>query len=121
MKKLTYDTLISLLDDEEITIQEQALLIFRCLLFKSTDDVEEVLSNCKSKLIKKLEENINSSNEEIVLHCLYVLVNIATGNDKHKLIVLNSFVKTISELIVYCFFAKIFIQRKKMINYIIFI
>ncbi len=100
MKKLTYETLINLLDDEEINIQEQALLIFRCLLFKTSEDVEEVLSNSKTKLIKKLEDKINSYNEEIILHTLYVLVNISSGNDKHKVLVINSFIKKITELIV---------------------
>jgi len=100
MKKLSYETLLSLLDDEDISIQEQALLILRCLLFKSSEDVEEVLSNCKSKLTKKLEDKIISPNADIVLHTLYVLVNIAAGNDKHKLLVLNSFGKNISDLLV---------------------
>ncbi len=100
MKKLSYETLLSLLDDEDTGIQEQALLIFRCLLFKSGEDVEEVLSNCKSKLTKKLEDKIISPNEDLVLHTLYVLVNIAAGNDKHKMLVLNSFGKNIAELLV---------------------
>jgi len=100
MKKLGYETLMSLLDDEDIGIQEQALLILRCLLFKSTDDIEEVLSNCKTKLTKRLEDKLFSANEDIVLYTLYVLVNIATGNDKHKMLVLNSFVKKIAELLV---------------------
>ncbi len=103
MKKLTYDTLIKLLDDEEIPIQEQALIIFRCLLFKNYDDVEEVLTNCKSKLLSKLEDKINSSNEEILIHALYVIVNIASGNDKHKLIVINNYGKNIKKLLVIYF------------------
>lgn len=100
MKKLTYDTLINLLDDEETTIQEQGLLIFRCLLFKNSEDVEEVLLNCKSKLLKKLEDKITCSNDELIIHTLYVLSNMAAGNDKHKTIVINSFIKKISELLV---------------------
>jgi hypothetical protein len=100
MKKLSYDTLIKLLDDEEISIQEQALIIFRCLIVKTCDDVEEVLSNCKARLLIKLEEKINSSNEEIVIHTLYVIANLASGNDKHKIMVINFFSKYIKKFLV---------------------
>lgn len=42
MKKITYDVLLTLIDDEEITIQEQVLLIFRALVYKTAEDIEEV-------------------------------------------------------------------------------
>jgi hypothetical protein len=45
IKKLTYNTLLNLLDDPELTIQEQALLIFRFLLYKTAEDIEEVIIN----------------------------------------------------------------------------
>lgn len=104
MKKLTYELLINLLDDEEVTIQEQALMIFRCLLFKNSEDVEEVLENCKSELLKKLEEKIYCANDEVLIHTLYVMANLAAGNDKHKMLVISSFIKRISELLVITFF-----------------
>lgn len=103
MRKLTYETLLKLLDDEEITIQEQALLIFRCLLFKTADDVDEVLNNCKNKFLNKLQEKICSSNEDIVIHTLYVIANLASGNEKHKIIVVDNFSKYLKKLLVRVF------------------
>ena len=85
MKKISYDFLLNLLDDEDIGIQEQALLIFRVLLFKTSEDVEEVFTNCKVKLLKKVEEKLNASNsQDILLQSLYILCNISTGLEKHK-------------------------------------
>ena len=43
MKKLTYETLLSLIDDEEVSIQEQSLLIFRVLVYRTPEDIEEVI------------------------------------------------------------------------------
>lgn len=90
MKKVGYENLINFLDDEDYTIQEQALLIFRALLFKSTEDIEEVFSNCKAKLLKKVEEKLNSGNLEIILQTLYILCNISTGNEKQKAVVMET-------------------------------
>jgi hypothetical protein len=90
MKKVTYDLLFTLLDDEEINIQEQALLIFRALLFKTPEDVEEVFSNCKVKLLKKIEEKLlTSTNTDIVVQAFYLLCNISSGNEKQKQVILD--------------------------------
>lgn len=43
MKKITYDTLLTLIDDEEVSIQEQSLLIFRVLVYRTPEDIEEAL------------------------------------------------------------------------------
>lgn len=43
MKKLTYETLLLLIDDEEVSIQEQSLLIFRVLVYRTPEDIEEVI------------------------------------------------------------------------------
>lgn len=43
MKKITYETLLTLIDDEEILIQEQVLLIFRALVYRTSEDIEEVI------------------------------------------------------------------------------
>lgn len=101
MKKVGYDTILSLLDEEE-QMQEQALIIFRVLLYKAADDIEEVFSNVKSKLIKKVYEKlISSDNTDILTQCLYVLCNISTGNDKQKLcIVENGFIQVITDILV---------------------
>jgi hypothetical protein len=99
MKKITYDYLLNLLDDEDTGIQEQALIIIRFLLHKTPDDIDEVFNNCKNKLIKKIEEKIKSDNQDLVLQTLYVLMNISNGNEKHKSVLLdNIFMNRISQL-----------------------
>lgn len=99
MKKITYDYLLSLLDDEETGIQEQALIIIRFLLHKTPEDIEEVFNNCKTKLIKKIEDKIKSDNQDLVLQSLYVLMNISNGNEKQKSVLLdNIFLNRISQL-----------------------
>jgi hypothetical protein len=100
MKKLTYDFLLNLLDDPEIRIQEQALIIFRSLLFKSPEDIDEVFNACKNKLLKKIEEKLNSENTCLILQTLYVLMNISLGNEKHKAPIFDKFLlKKISILL----------------------
>lgn len=102
MKKFTYEYLLTLLDDEDISIQEQALLIVRFLLFKTSDDIEEVFHNCKTKLLKKLEEKLNDQNPDIILQSLYVLLNISVGNEKQKNTIQDkTFLRKISEYLVY--------------------
>jgi hypothetical protein len=101
MKKFTYDLLLTYLDDEDITIQEQALLIFRVLLYKSSEDIEEVFSHCSSKLLAKVEEKLNSNNVDIIIQSLYILCNISAGSDKHKNIFQHyGFMPKISQFIV---------------------
>jgi hypothetical protein len=91
MKKISYDFLLTLLEDEEDEkIQEQALLMIRSLLYKTPDDVEEVFTNCKAKLLKKLEEKLTPDNGvEILTQVLYILCNISSSNDKHKSVVFD--------------------------------
>ena len=48
MKKITYETLLTLIDDDEVSIQEQVLLIFRVLVYKTAEDIEEVPIEIKS-------------------------------------------------------------------------
>jgi hypothetical protein len=94
MKKITYDLVLSLLDDEDVGIVEQALLIFRVLLMKSQEDIEEVFTHCKIRLLKKVEEKLNSSNNtDILIQSLYILCNIAAGNDKQKSVVFDFIAK----------------------------
>ena len=97
MKKITYETLLSLLDDSDKVIQVQALLMFRVLLFKSSEDIDEVFSHCKEQLMTSLlcklnEGNINS---DVVVHSLYVLSNISSGNSKQKATIGKDFVDRI--------------------------
>ena len=97
MKKITYETLLSLLDDNDKVIQVQALLMFRVLLFKSSEDIDEVFSHCKEQLMTSLlcklnEGNINS---DVVVHSLYVLSNVSSGNSKQKATIGKDFVDRI--------------------------
>jgi hypothetical protein len=95
MKKITYDLLMTVLDDEDTHVQEQGLLIVRHLLFKGPEDIEEVFNNIKARLLKKLEEKLYATNKDIIVQTLYVLCNISSGNDKHKAAVFD-FVPKIS-------------------------
>ena len=86
MKKITYNVLIDLLKDPDIKIVEHTLLIFRILLYKTSDDIEEVLSNCKEQLLSNIFEKLNNSNTEynIILNSLYVLSNVSNGKENQK-------------------------------------
>ena len=86
MKKVTYNLLIDSLKDSDSKIIEQSLLIFRILLYKGQDDIEEVLSNCKEQLLNSIFEKLNNPNTElnIILSSLFILSNISYGKDNQK-------------------------------------
>ena len=86
MKKVTYNLLIDSLKDSDSKIVEQSLLIFRILLYKNPEDIEEVLSNCKEQLLTNIYEKLNNTNTEsnIILSALFVLSNISYGKDNQK-------------------------------------
>lgn len=68
-------------------------------MHKTPEDIEEVFNNCKTKLIKKIEDKIKSDNQDLVLQSLYVLMNISNGNEKQKSVLLdNIFLNRISQL-----------------------
>ena len=81
-----YNLLIDSLKDSDSKIVEQSLLIFRILLYKNPEDIEEVLSNCKEQLLNSIYEKLNNTNTElnIILSSLYVLSNISYGKDNQK-------------------------------------
>lgn len=97
MRKITYETLLTLLDDPDPSIKEQSLLIFRVLLYKSPEDIEEVFYNCKDQLLKKISSNLaNKDNTiDIIVHSLYVLSNISSGNNKQKSVINEDFLEKI--------------------------
>lgn len=97
MRKITYETLLTLLDDPDSSIQEQSLLIFRVLLYKSPEDIEEVFYNCKEQLLKKILSNLDNKESciDIIVHSLYVLSNISSGNNKQKSVINEEFLKKI--------------------------
>lgn len=102
MKKITYDYLIELCNDEDYSIQVQALYIFRILLVNSSaEDIDEVINNCKAKLMKIIENKLELINHDIICHSLFILCIISSGNDKQKNIVFeNGFLKKIFDCIV---------------------
>ena len=90
MRKITYECLLNLLEDDDNSIVEQVLLIFRVLLYKTSEDIEEVFSNCKTKLLKKIEEKLSAihcSTPDITLQSLYILCNISAGAEKYKAVI----------------------------------
>ena len=101
VKKITYDFLLELLDDNDIQIQIQSLLIFRVLLFKNKEDIEDVFSNCKDKLLHKILEKISNKkiSEEIIIHSLYVLSNISNGSENQKKSITKPFLEQIVNLV----------------------
>jgi len=61
-----------------------------------------VLSQANSAtLIKKIGEKLLSSNAQVLLQAIYVLCNIASGNEKQKSLLLDqTILKTILSLLV---------------------
>jgi len=47
----------------------------------------KVFVNCKEKLLSKFDSKLNTPNTDILLQSLYILCNIATGNEQQKNIV----------------------------------
>ncbi|KAK9761756.1 hypothetical protein K7432_013109 [Basidiobolus ranarum] len=100
MKYLTYSKLQTLLNDSEIGIQEQALNLLRNLACDHETNIDEVFEGIgESRLISLFEEKLGSNNEDIILQTLYTIVNVATGNERHKMAITNSdiILRSISE------------------------
>jgi len=105
MKKITYDFLVELCNDEDYSIQVQALYIFRILVNSTSDDIEEVFSNCKAKLMKIIETKLELVNQEIISHSLFILCVISSGNDKQKNTIIEfGFLKKIFDYLVIQYF-----------------
>ena len=101
MKKITYDYLIELCNDEDYSIQVQALYIFRILVNATAEDIEEVFSNCKTKLMKIIENKLELVNQDIISHSLFILCVISSGNEKQKSVIIEfGFLKKIFEYLV---------------------
>ena len=93
--------LYHLLDDEDPSIQMQALCIYRNLVYKTPDDINEVLGS-GDQLLNKLYEKLFSSKEDIIIHSIYVCSNIANGNEKHRALFMDDkYIKRFYELLVW--------------------
>lgn len=64
-------------------------MIFRNLLQKEDNDIQAVLDQSGPEFLSILEELLQSREESIIINTLYVLSCIASGNSKHKKIVLD--------------------------------
>ncbi|KAJ3285167.1 Armadillo repeat-containing protein 8 [Borealophlyctis nickersoniae] len=94
MRELSWDGLQSLINDEELGIQEQALNLLRNLACGKETDIEEVFRGLgEQKLMSILERKLTemADHDEIVLQTLYVIVNVSTGNDRHKSAIMGCF------------------------------
>jgi hypothetical protein len=64
-------------------------MIFRNLLQKDDTDIQAVLDQTGPEFLSILEELLQSREESLIINTLYVLSCIASGNSKHKKIVLE--------------------------------
>ncbi|RKP20485.1 ARM repeat-containing protein, partial [Rozella allomycis CSF55] len=91
---LTFSRLEKLLNDEDLGIQIQSVNLLRNLVCGKEQDIDLVLNNLgEAKLFKIIEHKLSSNYNDLVsqvnfpigLHkAIFVCVNIATGNQKHK-------------------------------------
>ncbi|KAL7746723.1 hypothetical protein RI367_007885 [Sorochytrium milnesiophthora] len=86
MSKLTYSQLLSLLNDTEVSIQEQALNLLRNLVCGSEEvDVAAVFVGFgEGTLLSMVESKLQSPNTDIAYQALYIVVNMSTGSERHK-------------------------------------
>ncbi|KNC97089.1 uncharacterized protein SPPG_07484 [Spizellomyces punctatus DAOM BR117] len=92
MKELGWDGLLSLINDNETGIQEQALNLLRNLACGKESDIEQVFKGLgEDKVMDILETKLTkpTQSDDIILQALYVIVNVSTGNDRHKAAIMN--------------------------------
>eukprot|EP01135_Chromosphaera_perkinsii_P005385 Nk52_evm66s343 gene=Nk52_evmTU66s343 len=91
MEKLGYDTLLGLLEDEQVNIREQALTLLRNLAYGGQEDIEKVIRGAGPRLLEILESRLsNTQHTKCVEQTLFVVCNIATGNEKHKNMIMEN-------------------------------
>ncbi|CAG8527125.1 5191_t:CDS:10 [Ambispora leptoticha] len=84
MKILTYPMLAKLIDDPELDVQEQALNLLRNLASSKETDIEEVFKGLgEEKLMNIVEKKLCWSHPQIIKQTLYIISNIASGNERH--------------------------------------
>ncbi|KAJ3202354.1 Armadillo repeat-containing protein 8 [Entophlyctis luteolus] len=91
IQEMGWDLLKKLLADNNPGIQEQALNLLRNLVCGKLDDIESVFFGFGEAALsilfdKKLadKECCSTSDDSVILQTLYIIVNVATGNEKHK-------------------------------------
>ncbi|GAA0147335.1 hypothetical protein LIER_07060 [Lithospermum erythrorhizon] len=82
--ELTLSTLTSLICDSEASVQEQALSLVRNLVDGSVDSIDYVLAEDCLLLNAVKRQLENRSKDEVLVQAVYVLGNVASGNELHK-------------------------------------
>lgn len=57
-------------------------MIYRNLLSNTDQDIQGVLNEGGNQFLDKIEAKLNSPHETLVVHTLYVISSIASGNSK---------------------------------------
>ncbi len=100
ISKFDLKELYILLDDADVEIQVQSLCLYRNLLYRCTEDINEVLA-VNDQIYNKLYEKLFSPNEDVMIQALYVCCNIANGNERHRMSFMEEkFLKRLGELLV---------------------
>lgn len=89
MKELTYDSLFNLLNDSDSEIQEQTMNFIRNLAFGEHEDVDALLNGGGKRLIEEIIKKLDSEHSGILTQTLYVVCNIAAGNEEHKQVIMK--------------------------------
>eukprot|EP01018_Ginkgo_biloba_P005357 Gb_11611 [translate_table: standard] len=84
MAELTVTTLTSLIHDTEEVVQEQALAFVRNLVYGSVESVQQVFVEDGRILSAVVRQLHISTGPEVCTQGLYVLSNVAAGNEYHK-------------------------------------
>lgn len=79
----------ALLHDEEAAIQEQTLAVLRNLGSGTEDHVDELIQwASEDGLLSMVYDPLTSEVNEVVKQALYIVVNVATGTEAHKAMVM---------------------------------
>lgn len=80
-----------LLEENNDAVQEQTLNLIRNIGCGRQENIEEVFNGFGSaRFINILEIKIQMINPQIILQTLYIIVNVATGNELHKSRIMES-------------------------------
>ncbi|EFJ20780.1 hypothetical protein SELMODRAFT_418097 [Selaginella moellendorffii] len=84
MRELTVSTLVDLVCDSEEMVQEQALAFVRNLVYGSVASVQQIFA-ADAAILHAVERQLCvATRPEICTQALYVLSNVAAGNEYHK-------------------------------------
>lgn len=97
MEELTVATLISLIHDPEEVVQEQALAFVRNLVYGSVESVQQIFVEDGIILRAVVQQLRVATGPEVCTQGLYVLCNVAAGNEFHKDEVMHFVVASLQE------------------------